>query len=195
MQRTTEPNRSRCTWAGSDPLMVAYHDKEWGLPVHDDRTHFEFLVLEGAQAGLSWSTILNKREGYRRSFADFDAAKVARYSPAKIEKLLTDPSIVRNRAKVAATVSNAKAFLDLQKDEGSFNAYLWGLAGGKPIVRRRRSMSDIPATSPLSHKLSTDLKERGFRFVGPTVMYAHLQAVGVVNDHVVSCFRWSEVQG
>ncbi len=175
--------------------MVAYHDKEWGLPVHDDRTHFEFLVLEGAQAGLSWSTILNKREGYRRSFADFDVAKVARYSPAKVEKLLTDPSIVRNRAKVTATVSNAKAFLDLQKDEGSFDAYLWDLAGGKPVVRRRRSMSDIPATSPLSRKLSTDLKDRGFRFVGPTVMYAHLQAVGVVNDHVVSCFRWSEVQG
>ena len=194
MQRTTEPNRSRCAWAGSDPLMVAYHDREWGLPVHDDRNHFEFLVLEGAQAGLSWSTILNKREGYRRVFADFAAAKVARYSQAKVERLLLDPSIIRNRAKVNATVSNAKAFLDLQKDEGSFDDYLWTLAGGKPIVRRRRTMSDIPATSPLSVKLSADLKRRGFKFVGPTVMYAHLQAVGVVNDHVMSCFRWQEVQ-
>jgi DNA-3-methyladenine glycosylase I len=174
--------------------MVAYHDTEWGLPVRDDRTHFEFLVLEGAQAGLSWSTILNKREGYRRAFAGFDAARVARYSSSKVEQLLLDASIVRNRAKVEATVLNAKAFLEVQKSEGSFDAFLWGLAGGKPLVRRRRTMSDIPAQTPLSRKVSAELKQRGFRFVGPTVIYAHLQAVGVVNDHVVSCFRWAEVQ-
>jgi DNA-3-methyladenine glycosylase I len=174
--------------------MVAYHDMEWGLPVHDDRTHFEFLVLEGAQAGLSWSTILNKRDGYRRAFAEFDAAKVARYSQAKVERLLGDPSIVRNRLKVEATVSNAKAFLELQAAEGSFDTFLWGIAGGKPLIRRRRTMSDIPPSTPLSHKVSAELKGRGFRFVGPTVMYAHLQAVGVVNDHVLSCFRWEEVQ-
>ena len=174
--------------------MVAYHDSEWGVPVHEDRVHFEFLVLEGAQAGLSWSTILNKREGYRRAFSGFEAAAVARYTPARVERLLQDPSIVRNRAKVEATVANAQAFLDLQREEGSFDDFLWGMAGGEPIVRRRRFMSDIPAQTPLSQEVSKELKRRGFKFVGPTVMYAHLQAVGVVNDHVVSCFRWEEVQ-
>jgi DNA-3-methyladenine glycosylase I len=174
--------------------MVAYHDTEWGLAVHDDRVHFEFLILEGAQAGLSWSTILNKREGYRRAFSNFEPAAVARYTPARVERLLADPSIVRNRAKVEAAVSNAQRFIELQEAEGSFDDFLWGLAGGEPLVRRRRFMSDIPAETPLSHKVSAELKRRGFKFVGPTVMYAHLQAVGVVNDHVVSCFRWEEVQ-
>jgi DNA-3-methyladenine glycosylase I len=194
MQRTGSASRSRCAWAGTDPTMVAYHDTEWGLPVHDDRVHFEFLVLEGAQAGLSWSTILNKREGYRRAFSNFEPAAVARYTPARVERLLGDPSIVRNRAKVEAAVSNAAAFLELQEAEGSFDDFLWDFVGGTPVVRKRRYMSDIPAETPLSQKVSKTLKKRGFKFVGPTVIYAHLQAVGVVNDHVVSCFRWEEVQ-
>ena len=194
MKRSDDGQRSRCAWAGDNPLMVHYHDTEWGLPVHDDKVHFEFLILEGAQAGLSWSTILNKREGYRRAFSDFEPSAVARYTQARVERLLQDPSIVRNRAKVESAVSNAAAFLELQKEEGTFDDWLWGMAGGEPIVRRRRYMSDIPAVTPLAEKVSKELKKRGFRFVGPTVMYAHLQAVGVVNDHVVSCFRWEEVQ-
>jgi DNA-3-methyladenine glycosylase I len=179
---------------GDAANMIAYHDEEWGLPAHDDRVHFEFLVLEGAQAGLSWSTILNKRDGYRRLFADFDVAKVARFTPKRVEKLLTDPAIVRNRMKVESTVGNARAFLDLQADRGSFDAYLWGFVDGKPVVNRWKRMNQIPAETPLSQAVSKDLKKRGFRFVGPTIMYAHLQAVGVVNDHVVDCFRWSQVQ-
>ena len=195
MKRTSDAKRSRCSWAGTDPTMVAYHDTEWGVPVHDDRVHFEFIILEGAQAGLSWSTILNKREGYRRAFSNFEAAAVARYTAARVERLLKDPSIVRNRAKVEAAVSNAQAFLKMQAEEGSFDDWIWAIAGGEPVVRRRRYMSDIPAVTPLAEKVSKELKRRGFKFVGPTVMYAHLQAVGVVNDHVVSCFRWEEVQG
>src|ERR1700733_1938553 len=160
---------TRCEWAGDDPAMVAYHDTEWGVPVHDDPTHFEFLVLEGAQAGLSGSTILKRRAGYRKAFAGFDAAKVARFTPARVEKLLVDPGIIRNRAKVEATVRNARAFLEVQKDYGSFDAYMWGFVGGRPKVNRWRRMAQLPPTSPESEALSKDLKRRGFGFVGPTI--------------------------
>ncbi len=173
--------------------MVAYHDTEWGVPVHDDRKHFEFLILEGAQAGLSWSTILNKRDGYRKAFAGFDPAKVAAFSAARVEKLLADPSIVRNRLKVESAVTNARAFLDLQDEAGSFDAWLWGHVDGTPVVNRWRRLDELPAETSLSQEVSKALKKRGFRFVGPTIVYAHLQAVGVVNDHLVSCFRHSEV--
>jgi len=164
------------------------------VPVHDDRTHFEFLVLEGAQAGLSWSTILDKREGYRRCFADFDAAKVARFTAAKIEKILLDPGIVRNRQKVTAAVSNARAFLDLQEQLGSFDAFLWRFVGDKPIVNRWEVSKQIPATSKESDAVAAELKKRGFKFAGSTIMYAHMQACGLVNDHLTSCWRWKEVQ-
>lgn len=182
---------SRCRWAeGVNLEYIEYHDREWGVPVWDDRVQFEFLILEGAQAGLSWSTILNKREGYREAFADFDAAKVARYTSKRIEKLLEDPSIVRNRLKVNAAVGNAKAFLKVQKEFGSFSDYIWGFVGGKPIQTNRKSDDDINATSAESDALSKDLKLRGFKFVGSTIMYAHMQAVGLVNDHVTTCFRY-----
>ena len=184
---------NRCGWAGDDPRMVAYHDTEWGLPSHDDKTLFEFLILEGAQAGLSWSTILNKRDGYRTLFADFDAATVARFTPARVERLLQDASIVRNRAKVNSAVSNAEAFLAIQAERGSFDQYLWSFVDGVPITNKWARMSQIPAETPLSVSMSKDLKERGFRFVGPTIMYAYIQSVGLVNDHLVSCFRWKEV--
>jgi len=186
------PARKRCAWSekGSSALYIDYHDKEWGVPVHDDRTHFEFLVLEGAQAGLSWSTILNKREAYRKAFAGFDPQKVARFTDKKIRKLLENPGIVRNRLKVQSAVRNARAFLEVQKEFGSFDAYVWPFVGGKPQVNRRRGMSDIPARTPRSDALSEDLKQRGFNFVGSTIIYAHMQAVGMVNDHVVSCFRY-----
>ncbi len=180
----------RCKWAEGTSLdYIAYHDREWGVPVYDDRVQFEFLTLEGAQAGLSWSTILNKREGYREAFADFDPQKVARFTPKRIEKLLTNPAIVRNRLKVASTVSNAKAFLAVQKEFGTFSDYIWGFVGGKPVQNRFRKDSDVPATSPESDALSKDLKKRGFRFVGSTIIYAHMQATGMVNDHVTGCFR------
>lgn len=181
---TTE---ARCPWCLGSPAYVAYHDREWGRPVHDDRVLFEFLVLEGAQAGLSWSTILAKRENYRRLFAGFDPAKVARFTPARVEKLLGDPGIVRNRLKVEGTVRNAKAFLAVQKEFGSFDAYAWRFVGGKPLVNRRRSMRDVPATTPESDAFSKDLKKRGFTFVGSTILYAFMQAVGMVDDHLVSC--------
>lgn len=186
------PARKRCAWSekGGSALYIDYHDKEWGVPVHDDRTHFEFLVLEGAQAGLSWSTILNKREAYRKAFAGFDPPKVARFTDKKIGKLLENPGIVRNRLKVQSAVRNARAFLEVQKEFGSFDAYVWPFVGGKPQVNRRRGMSDIPARTPRSDALSEDLKQRGFNFVGSTIIYAHMQAVGMVNDHVVSCFRY-----
>ena len=174
--------------------MWAYHDGEWGVPVHDDRTHFEFLVLEGAQAGLSWSTILDKREGYRRCFADFDAEKVARFTPAKVEKILQDPGIVRNRQKVASAVSNAKAFLALQEEAGSFDKFIWGFVGGAPIVNRWDVTKKIPPRSKESDALADALKKRGFKFAGSTIMYAHMQACGLVNDHLTSCWRWKEVQ-
>ena len=189
-------SRPRCGWsyAGMSAEYIAYHDQEWGVPVHDDRRLFEFLILEGAQAGLSWSTILRKREGYRESFADFDPAKVARFDARKVEKLLQFPGIVRNRLKVAAAITNARCFLDVQQEFGSFAAYSWQFVGGKPIVNRWREMSQVPATSPESDAFSKDLQRRGFKFVGSTIMYAHMQATGMVNDHVVTCFRHEEVR-
>jgi len=181
---------SRCKWAEGVSLdYIRYHDEEWGVPVHDDRTQFEFLILEGAQAGLSWSTILNKREGYKKLFADFDPEKVARFTKKRVEKLLLDPSIVRNRLKVESTVSNAKAFLEVQHEFGTFSDYIWGFVDGKPLQNRFRKDGDVPATSPESDALSKDLKKRGFRFVGSTIIYAHMQATGLVNDHVTGCFR------
>lgn len=179
----------RCPWCGTDPLYVAYHDREWGVPVHDDRTWFEFLVLEGAQAGLSWITILKKRENYRAAFDGFDVHKVARYTPAKIEKLMQDAGIVRNRLKIESTVSNAKAFIAVQKEFGSFDAYMWQWVDGTPIVNRPRTIKDVPASTELSDRISKDMKKRGFRFVGSTIIYAHLQATGVVNDHLIGCHR------
>jgi DNA-3-methyladenine glycosylase I len=186
---------TRCDWGGSDPEMVAYHDTEWGVPVHDDPTHYEFLVLEGAQAGLSWSTILHRRAGYRKAFAGFDVAKVARFTPAKVDKLLGDPGIIRNRAKVESAVRNARAFLAVAEEFGSFDAYIWGFVGGRPIVNSWRRIAQVPPTSPESEALSKDLRRRGFGFAGPTVCYAHLQATGLVNDHLVKCFRYAELIG
>jgi DNA-3-methyladenine glycosylase I len=183
----------RCHWA-RDPLDIRYHDEEWGVPVHDDVTLFEFLILEGAQAGLSWSTILKKRAGYRRAFAGFDAARVARFSAVRMERLLGDASIVRNRAKIEATVANARAFLAVQREHGSFDAYIWGLVGGRPRQNAWRSVKELPAETAESKAMSRDLVKRGFRFVGPTICYAFMQAVGMVNDHAVDCFRRREVQ-
>jgi DNA-3-methyladenine glycosylase I len=183
-----------CPWVnGDNPLMVEYHDREWGVPVDDDRTHFEFLVLEAAQAGLSWSTVLNKREGYRRAFSGFDPEKIARYTAARVEKLVADPSIIRNRMKIEAAIRNARAFLAVQDEFGSFDAYCWRFVGGRPKVNRWKTMKEIPATSAESDAFSKDLKRRGFSFVGSTVIYAHMQAVGMVNDHVVTCFRYREI--
>jgi len=183
----------RCGWAGETSLAyIEYHDKEWGVPVWDDQTQFEFLILEGAQAGLSWSTILNKREGYRRNFAEFDPQKVARFTQKRIEKILGDPGIVGNKLKVNAAVSNAKAFLKVQEEFDGFCNYIWQFVGGKPKQNQVRSMSDVPATSPESDALSKDLAIRGFKFVGSTIIYAHMQATGMVNDHAVSCFRNKE---
>ncbi|MDH3619320.1 MAG: DNA-3-methyladenine glycosylase I [Gammaproteobacteria bacterium] len=181
---------TRCKWAEGVSLdYIRYHDEEWGVPARDDRTQFEFLILEGAQAGLSWSTILNKRDGYRKLFADFDPEKVARFTKKRVEKLLLDPAIVRNRLKVESAVTNAKAFLKVQEEFGTFGEYIWGFVDGKPIQTRFKKDSDIPATSPESDALSKDLKKRGFRFVGSTIIYAHMQATGMVNDHVTGCFR------
>jgi len=181
----------RCKWAeGVNLDYIEYHDKEWGVPVFDDRVQFEFLILEGAQAGLSWSTILNKRDGYRKAFAEFDYEKVARFTKKRVEKLLLDPSIVRNRLKVESTLTNAKAFIEVQKEFGGFSDYIWGFVDGKPIQSKIKRDSDTPATSPESDALSKDLKKRGFRFVGSTIIYAHMQATGMVNDHVTSCFRY-----
>ncbi|MDB4874650.1 MAG: hypothetical protein JWM41_1096 [Gemmatimonadetes bacterium] len=182
----------RCPWARS-PLDIEYHDREWGVPVHDDHTLFEFLILEGAQAGLSWSTILNKRDNYRRAFAEFDPARVARFTPARVERLLADPGIVRNRLKVASAVTNARAFLEVQRELGSFDGYIWQFVNGSPIANRRRSSAEVPARTPEAEAMSKDLLKRGFKFVGPTICYAYMQAVGMVNDHLVSCFRHGEV--
>jgi DNA-3-methyladenine glycosylase I len=173
--------------------MLEYHDREWGVPVHDDRRHFEFLVLEAAQAGLSWSIVLSKREGYRRAFSQFDPVKVARYTKRRVEQLVADPAIIRNRMKIEAAVRNARAFLAVQDEFGSFDAYSWRFVDGRPRRNRWKTMSDIPVTSPESDAFSKDLKRRGFSFVGSTVMYAHMQAVGMVNDHLVGCFRHREV--
>jgi DNA-3-methyladenine glycosylase I len=187
-----EKEKTRCPWCLGFEEYKKYHDEEWGVPVHDDRVHFEFLILEGAQAGLSWSTILKKREGYRKAFADFDANKVARFSEKKLEKILLDPGIVRNRLKVYAAVNNAKQFLKLQKEFGSFEKYIWQFVGGKPIVNKRKTMKEVPATTPESDALSKDLIKRGFKFVGSTVIYAHMQACGLVNDHLIDCWRYGK---
>ncbi len=184
----------RCAWAAKGgELDIAYHDAEWGVPVHDDTRLFEFLTLEGAQAGLSWTTILRKRDNYRAAFDGFDATRIARYTDAKVAELLADPGIVRNRLKVASTISNARAFLDVQAAFGSFDAYLWRFVDGRPVANRWRTMTDVPASTPVSDALSKDLAKRGFRFVGTTIMYAFMQAVGMVNDHTTDCFRWAEV--
>lgn len=185
--------KKRCAWAeGGNELYIQYHDREWGVPVHDDLKQFEFLILEGAQAGLSWSTVLNKREGYRKAFSNFDPVKVARFSEKKIETLIQNPSIIRNRLKIASAVNNARAFLAIQKEFGSFDTYIWAFVGGKPRQNRWKAMAEVPVTSPESDALSKDLKQRGFKFVGSTILYAHLQAAGLVNDHLVSCFRYRE---
>jgi len=185
--------KQRCPWAGTDPLYRAYHDSEWGTPVHDDRKLFEFLTMEGAQAGLSWLTILRKREGYREAFAHFDPRKVARYDALKVEELLRNPGIVRNRRKLEAAVGNAGAFLAVQEEFGSFDRYIWRFVGGRPIRNAWRSIEEVPASTPESIAMSEDLKRRGFRFVGATVCYAFMQAVGMVNDHTVECFRYGEL--
>jgi DNA-3-methyladenine glycosylase I len=188
-----EENRPRCPWPGYDALMRRYHDAEWGAPVHDDRKHFEFLVLESAQAGLSWRTILHKREGYREAFAGFDPREVARYDARRVKSLLTNPAIVRNRLKIEATVANARAFLEVQEAFGSFDRYVWRFVGGQPIVNRRESLAQLPARTAESDALSADLKRRGFKFLGSTVVYAHMQAVGMVNDHLAGCFRYRQL--
>lgn len=184
---------TRCGWAGTDPVYVAYHDREWGVPVHDERTLFEFLILEGAQAGLSWITILKRRENYRAAFEGFDPERVARFTTVRCEKLLKDPGIIRNRLKIFSAVTNARRFLEIQQEFGGFAAYQWSFVDGKPLQPRRRSLSDIPARTEISDALSKDLKKRGFSFVGSTILYAHMQAVGMVNDHVTSCFRQREL--
>lgn len=183
----------RCDWAGSDPRHVRYHDEEWGVPVHDENRQFEFLILEGAQAGLSWSTILNKRDNYRRAFAQFDPALVAQYDDTQIAGLLADRGIVRNRLKVNAAVRNARAFLTVQEEVGSFDAYVWSFVSGKPIQNAWNCARDVPAETQESRALSKDLKRRGFAFVGPTICYAFMQAIGLVNDHVIGCYRYSEL--
>ncbi len=185
---------TRCAWAGEDPLYIAYHDEEWGVPVHDDRLLFEFLVLEGAQAGLSWLTILRKREGYRRAFAGFDPSKVAAFGEADVERLLGDSGIVRNRLKIKAAIVNAQAFLQIQGEFGSFDEYVWQFVDGETLPGDWRCIEEIPVKTVAAERLSVDLKKRGFRFVGPTIMYAHMQATGMVNDHTVDCFRWSELK-
>ena len=183
----------RCEWAGDDPLMIAYHDLEWGVPAHDERTLFEFLTLEGAQAGLSWMTILRKREGYRRAFAGFDPEAVARFTDADVARLLADASIVRNRAKITSTVGNARAVLAVREELGSFAEHLWSFVDGRPLQPARRTLSELPAETPEARALSRDLKRRGFRFVGPTIVYSVMQSCGLVNDHVISCFRWRDL--
>lgn len=186
-------NIERCEWCVKDPIYILYHDKEWGVPVHDDRKLFEFLILEGAQAGLSWLTILKRREGYRRAFANFNAEKVARFSKKDINKLLQNEEIIRNRLKVEAAVTNARAFLDVQEELGSFDKYSWQFVDGKRVVNKWRKIKEIPPTSRHSDLFSKDLKKRGFKFVGSTIIYAHMQAVGMVNDHLASCFRYNKV--
>ena len=192
MDKTT---LTRCAWAGSDSLYLAYHDQEWGVPVHDDRHLFEFLTLEGAQAGLSWLTILRKREAYRAAFAGFDPGTVARFDGAKVAELLANPGIVRNRLKVESTITNARAFLAIQEEFGSFAAYQWRFVDGRPIQNSWNTIREVPPSTPVSDAMSRDLKKRGFRFVGSTICYAHMQAVGMVNDHTVDCFRWRELGG
>ena len=184
----------RCNWAESNELEMKYHDEEWGVPITDDRALFECLILEGAQSGLSWATILAKRDGYRKAFNNFEAKKIAKYTETKIEKLLVDERIVRNKLKIRATVQNAKSFLLIQKEFGSFSHYIWSFVNYKPIDKARKTRKSVPSVSPESEKMSQDLKKRGFKFIGPTTCYAFMQAVGMVNDHVVTCFRYKEVK-
>ncbi len=186
--------KKRCDWAANQfEAYVQYHDQEWGVPVHDDKTHFEFLILEGAQAGLSWATVLKKRTGYRQAFANFDVEKIARFDESNIQELMVFDGIIKNQLKIRAAVNNAQRFIEVKQEFGTFNKYIWQFVGGKPIVNQWEKMSDCPATSPESDALSKDLKKRGFKFVGSTVIYAHMQACGLVNDHLVSCFRYREV--
>ncbi|MGC2456707.1 MAG: DNA-3-methyladenine glycosylase I [Gallionellaceae bacterium] len=188
-------SRQRCAWADKDPLYCSYHDQEWGVPLHDDRALFEFLILEGAQAGLSWITILRKRDNYRAAFDNFDPTRIARYGADKIESLLQNPGIVRNRLKVEAAVNNAQKFLDVQEKFGSFDAFAWQFVGGRPRQNHWRGLAEIPASTPESDAMSKELKRRGFKFVGSTICYAHMQATGMVNDHTVDCFRYKEISG
>lgn len=185
----------RCPWPGNDAAMLRYHDEEWGVPVHDDRTHFEFLVLESAQAGLSWRTILNRRDGYRRAYEGFDPERIAGYGPLDIERLVADSGIVRNRRKIEASVNNARRLLETAREFGSFSAYLWAFVGGSPVVGAWEEIGEIPPSTPLSDRISIDLKKRGFTFIGTTIVYSHLQATGLVNDHVKACFRFTELTG
>ena len=187
-------SKQRCQWVGEgNSIMEHYHDHEWGVPVHEDRKHFEFLILEGAQAGLSWMTILKRREGYRKAFKNFDPSKVASFDAQMIEKLVANPEIIRNRLKITSSVENARQFLKVQEEFGSFDKYIWQFVDGKPIQNRRKSIKEIPAETPESKALSKDLQKRGFRFVGPTIIYAHMQAIGMVNDHTIDCFRYQEL--
>jgi len=192
-ERTGERSKTRCGWGLSDPLYILYHDEEWGVPVHDDRRLFEFLILEGAQAGLSWLTVLRKRENYRKAFDQFDPAKMARYNEARIARLLTNDGIIRNRLKINAAVQNASAFLKVRKEFGTFDAYIWQFVGGRPIKNHWRALNEIPAKTVESDAMSKDLIRRGFKFVGSTICYAFMQACGLVNDHIVSCFRYKAV--
>ena len=191
--KTSLDAKRRCPWAGSDPRYIRYHDEEWGVPVHDDRVLFEVLILEGAQAGLSWITILRKRDAYRRAFARFNVKKVAAFGAADVRRLLADEGIVRNRLKIAASIDNARAFAALQKEHGTFDRFAWSFVGGTPIRNRRRTLREVPAQTPEAEAFSRALKQRGFRFVGPTIMYAFMQAVGMVNDHLVDCFRYQQL--
>jgi DNA-3-methyladenine glycosylase I len=191
--RRTHTAKPRCAWCGTDPLYVRYHDEEWGVPVHDERKHFEFLLLEGAQAGLSWITILRKRENYREAFAGFDPERVVRFGKREVARLLKNPGIVRNRLKIESAVQNARAFLAVQDEFDGFDKYVWRFVGGKPIQNRRTHVKQIPARTPESDALSKNLKKRGFSFVGSTIIYAHMQAVGMINDHVVGCFRYKQL--
>ena len=188
-----DDDKKRCPWSGADPLYVRYHDTEWGVPNHNDRVHFEFLVLESAQAGLSWNTILKRRENYRKAYDGFDPEKVALYDEQKIEELITDTGIIRNRKKIEASVNNARLFLEVQKEFGNFDTYLWNFVNGKQVVGHWKSISEIPAKTDLSETVSKDLKKRGFKFLGPIIIYSHLQAVGIINDHIETCFRFREV--
>jgi len=190
----TTKEKNRCPWCLKSDEYIEYHDKEWGTPVHDDQTHFEFLILEGAQAGLSWSMILRKRAGYRKAFANFDPVKVSRFTETRIEKILQDPGVVRNKLKVNAAVNNAKRFIEVQKEFGSFNAYIWSFVGNKPILNKWKNPNEVPATSKESDALSKDLIKRGFKFVGSTVIYAHMQACGLVNDHLIDCWKYKKVK-
>ena len=185
---------NRCGWSVSDPLYIDYHDREWGVPVHDDRKLFEFLILEGAQAGLSWLTILKRREGYRKAFAQFDVKKIARYDDADVRRLLADRGIIRNRLKIASAINNARAFLEVQREFGSFDSYIWKFVGGRPLVNHFKTMRELPAGTALSDQISADLRNRSFSFVGSTIVYAHMQATGMVNDHLVSCFRHGQLR-